>query len=346
MPTALSAERRAALLGAKLRALVASRSVPGASSPEPAVFPGGAAVVGSDTAWVYVDESPLRALGPALAWARRRQRAVEVVVDEPTAGGVLARRAAQFLDPPPVWVVDGGELVAARPEPFAPAGPTPDGLLAWAATLVELLRAHDVEVAVEDGTVVGEVLGLEVARIVADPDGEPRLEVGVGRHDREVVAMLGGDRPATESLAAVVEVVRRHRRAEAEPHPLNRLAAERWLRARLLGDPSHLGLVELEPLPTVVPRAGLREVMPAAARGRDPNGAPVLVVCSVGIDLDLVPTAADVRQRWATEADTDPSAARLVVVLPERDAHPATRELLASLRDAAELSTVEDGWRR
>jgi hypothetical protein len=63
-----------------------------------------------------------------------------------------------------------------------------------------------------------------------------------------------------------------------------------------------------------------------------------VVVCSVGIDLDLVPYAADARLELGAEA-------RLVLVVPERDAHPFTRQLAAALTRPAELLTVTDGWR-
>ena len=74
----------------------------------------------------------------------------------------------------------------------------------------------DVDVVVEHGELFGEVLGLEVARVVVDEDGT-RFEVGVGRHDREAFAMLHGDLPTPEALARVVATVRQHRRPDAAP---------------------------------------------------------------------------------------------------------------------------------
>jgi hypothetical protein len=58
----------------------------------------------------------------------------------------------------------------------------------------------------------------------------------------------------------------------------------------------------------------------------------------VGVDLDLVPHAADVRGWW------DPGA-ELLVVVPERDAHPVTGQLVERLHGPARLVTVPDGWR-
>jgi hypothetical protein len=79
--------------------------------------------------------------------------------------------------------------------------------------------------------------------------------------------------------------------------------------------------------------------VPAIAAGTDASGDPVVLACSVGIDLEVVPLAADAR------AITDPDA-RLVIALPARDAHDLTRALAASLRRPAELLPVEGDWRR
>ena len=93
----------------------------------------------------------------------------------------------------------------------------------------------------------GEVRGLEVCRVVDDEAlGTTRLEVGVGAHDREAFQMLHGDVPAVESLARIVDVVASHRRVDAPRHPLNRLAAERFIRWRVVEDPSLIGLRSLD----------------------------------------------------------------------------------------------------
>ena len=72
--------------------------------------------------------------------------------------------------------------------------------------------------------------------------------------------------------------------------------------------------------------------------GVDADGGEVVVVCSVGVDLDLVPYASDARA-------TDAPDARLVLVLPERDAVDITRRLAGRLLEPADLVTVGDGWR-
>jgi hypothetical protein len=75
------------------------------------------------------------------------------------------------------------------------------------------------------------------------------------------------------------------------------------------------------------------------ATGTSVDGHPVVVVASTGIDLDLVPFAADARLRTAP-------AARLVLAVPERDAHPVTQALAAALNRPAEVITVATDWRR
>jgi hypothetical protein len=151
--------------------------------------------------------------------------------------------------------------------------------------------------------------------------------------------MLHGDLPPTEQLARVSEIVREHRHPGAEPHPLNQLVPERWLRARLLADPGRIGLRELRAAPAAVPRTNLRDKGVAIALGARADGQPVVVACSVGIDLDLVPAAADARLLHAPEAD-------LLVVVPERDAHPVTLALAARLVRPAEVVALAGDWRQ
>jgi hypothetical protein len=285
--------------------------------------------VGGGRSWVLVDDAPARALGPALAWARRTGApAVSLVVED--AAGVLARRATAFAEPvPEVWVVAGRALERAEPEPVPAVPPLDPQLELWAPVLQEA----GCDVVSEFGRLVGEVLGLEVARVVMD-DGSPRLEVGVGRFDREAHAELAGaGDPTPETLRRVAAQVREQRRPGAPGSPLLRLAPERRLRSFLLAEPDLVGAAHLRPVPSVVD-APLRTPAPAAAVGTTTGGAPVVVVASTGIDLDLVPTAADVRAREAP-------AARLVLAVPPRDASPVTRDLAGALRVPAEVAEVD-----
>jgi hypothetical protein len=215
------------------------------------------------------------------------------------------------------------------------AEPPPAGALAAA----DALARAGLDVVVDHGVVSGEVLGLEVARVVVDDDGTARIEVGVGRTDREAFAMVHGHLPVDEALQSVVDTVRGQRRGGAAAHPLNRLAGERWLRTTLLADPDRLPGWDLEPVEGPIPRGSVNDVVPAIAVGTDASGERVVLACSVGIDLEVVPLAADAR------AAHDPDA-HLVIALPARDAHDVTRALASSLRRPAELLPVEGDWRR
>jgi hypothetical protein len=260
------------------------------------------------------------------------------LVDE--SAEVLARRAGCFAPAPTVWRIDGTSLVAAEAAP-------PAATLAAlpASALAELLVDADLEVIVEDGLVRGEINGLEVARIVHGqtstgiPIDEPLIEVGVGHADRELTAMLHGALSPVDQLARVAEIVRTHRQPGAERHPLNQLAPERWLRARLVVEPTRIGLARLRPIDPAVARPNLRDPAVAMALGETAAGEAVVVACSVGIDLDLVPAAADARLAVAADA-------RLLLVVPERDAHPITRELAGRLVHPAEVVAIDDDWRR
>lgn len=336
MPADQVTASRSLLLAAKLRALVAGRF--GTAERTAVDFPGGAGLVANGVAWLLIDADPLKAFGPALVWAGREAATeVHLLVDDQAR--VLARRAACFTEPPTVWQIDGTTI-----EPAAPAPPASDPAAEPAPGLAELLIDADLEVIVEDGIVRGEVNGLEVARIVHGhtstgvPIDEPLIEVGVGHADRELTAMLHGGLHPAEQLARVAEIVRTHRRPDAERHPLNQLAPERWLRARLVADPARIGLARLRPLAPAVPRPNLRDRAVAMAIGEASDGAPVVVACSVGIDLDLVPAAADARLAASPEA-------RLLLVVPARDDHPVTRQLAGRLRTPAEIVPIEDDWR-
>jgi hypothetical protein len=163
----------------------------------------------------------------------------------------------------------------------------------------------------EHGVLRGEVNGLEVCRVVTDEfTGAFRLEVGVGAHDRETFQLLHGDRPKVEALAGVVEAVAPHRRPGAAGHPLNRLARSRAVRARLMADPSLIGATSVAPVDPPVPRTNVKDDPPCVALALI-GGRPTTVVCSAGVDLDVIPYAADARLVTGAE--------RCIVVVPAGD---------------------------
>ena len=259
---------------------------------------------------------------------------VHLVVDDPGAGPVLARRAALFRAPPTIWRSEGRALFE-----VAPAPPASDPAPAPEAELYRpVIRAAGLDPVVEGGHLTGELLGLEVARVVVGEDGVARVEAGVGRFDREVGALMFADMGETDSLARAVDLVGRYRLARAERHPLNHLVPERWLRRAVVDTPSLVGATELRAVGSSLPRQNLTEEGVATAVGVDAAGHDVVVVCSTGVYLDLVPSAADDRL-------THRPGARLVLALPERDAVPITADLAALLTVPAEVVTIAGDWR-
>ena len=310
----------------------------------PAPFPGGAVARGDGVGWVLAEERPERALGGALAWARHAGLAELHVLAEAETG-LLARRAGAFARPPRVWRVEGRAVEPAEPAPPAPEAPLSPAVAAF----VPPIEAAGAEPVVEHGVLRGEVLGLEVARVVEDDDGV-RLEVGVGAFDREAQRLVHGDRPPAEALARAVAAVRDLRTPTAPEHQMNRLALERWMRRILVRRPELVGAALLEPVPSPVRRTDLRQQAPAPAAGRDADGGPLVVVCSTGIDVDLVPAAADARiaacSRIAGGRDLAGGGdARLLLVVPEADDHPVTRSLAGALARPAEVVTLAGEWR-
>jgi hypothetical protein len=326
------------LLRAKLNVLVRGQWGPG-NGAIPAPFPNGAALGPArpgGAAFVLVDAASPRSLGGVLAWALRYQ-AGEVhllAVASEEVASLLSRRAQAFALATKVWRVDPPTLRLAEPARFFPPPPLPRA----AAPFAEVLRAAGLEPVVEFGVLTGELLGLEVARVVVDGDGA-RLEVGVGSQDRTFHRDLEPDRAVGDVLAEVVAMIKRRRSPEGSAHLANSLAVERWLRHVVVGRPDLLGAAWLAPMAPSLPRGDLRTSAAAMAAGVDTNGEPVVVATSAGIDLDLVPAAADARRAAGLDS------AHLILAVPPGDDHPRTRQLAAALREPAEVVTVPPGWK-
>ncbi|MDP6976090.1 MAG: hypothetical protein QF575_05925 [Acidimicrobiales bacterium] len=323
----LDPERRALLLDAKLRTLATDLDIPvdGEASP----LGGGAAlVVDGTTVALAGEDAPERALGSALLLAARHE-ADRVVLfhDDPAVAAVDARRAGALAPSPEVRLVAG-----ASSEPAVPSGPLgPIESPPMPERFEDLCRGAGVDPVCEHGTWRGEVLGLEVVRAT-----EAGFEPGVGRFDREASALLHGDLPTSESLAAAADHVRAQRHRGAGAHPLATLARERWLRHDLLVDPARVGLVDMRPVDPPVERGGLRAPAPAPAVGTAPDDERVLVVCSVGVDADLVPATADLMLRERPD--------RVVVVLPPRDVLSPVERAVARLAVPAVVVGVDGTW--
>ncbi len=311
----LDPSRRAALNLAKLKVLATSA---GATELTPSGFPGGAAASGDGTLWVFGETSGVATLGGALAVALKGDvpDRLVVITDSADDAGVIARRATYFASPARIdaaCVVDTSLRFCAAVDGPGPSTPAQN----------EYEVPDGVDVVHEHGVTMFEVKGLEIGRVI---DGE--IVVGVGKHDREGHVMAG----SRATLADMAARVLKERRNDMPGGAMTSYSRERWLRSIVVGDPGRFGLPPLTPVQPPLPRADLRDVSIAPAVG---DG--VLVACSVGIDMDLVPSAADARAMHAPDAE-------LVLLVPEPDALPTTHRLAAALKQPARIITVPADW--
>ena len=308
-------ERRTQLLAMKLKALIGVA----AAGCEPGQFGAGAAMMVGTHAWALLEQQPERNLGAAVAWALRRDATgLTVLADRNT--DVLARRAAGFAYPIEVRRIDGNGHVAAATEPLPVAAEVPAAHREWTDTIVAA-GAVPVE---EHGVLAGEVRGLEVCRVVIDAHtGAVRLDVGIGADDREMFQMLHGGKPTLEALTDVVSFVAAQRVPGAVRHPLNLLAQERLLRTHLIDHPELVGAQSLVPAPPPVQRPNLKDPVPCVALA-EIDGRRVAVVCSSGVDLDVVPFAIDVCSALGVD--------EALIVVPARDALPIQHRIAAAAR--------------
>ncbi|MFV0523124.1 MAG: hypothetical protein ACK5RL_01340 [Acidimicrobiales bacterium] len=293
---------------------------------------------------------PIRSLGPAVRWARSASaNRLDLLTVDPVVAGDLARRSAQLgLDG---WVTvqladtagPAPTVTVAAPDPAVPAPPPPldPAHIALGGIMTEA-GARPVD---DHGVLVAELSGLEVARVVNAEDwdgptgGEPRLPgpmivVGVGQADRELNRMVHGEHEPAAGLRRVVAAVADYRRPGSH-HPLARVSRDRWLRSRLLEQPGLIGAAGLEPVAPLRPRTGLTAPQPVAAVGTTDDGAPLVAVTAVGVDLDLVPEAVDYRARFDPDAE-------LVIVVPPRDLGLATA--LADLPGRTTVRSIDPPW--
>ena len=330
---ALDPERRTALRGAKLRALVADATA-GTVFGEV----DGDHLFDGTRLWTLASEDePAIALGAALLRASRHGDATPMTVcfDDPLEAALAARRVTALEPSPEVRLIDGRTLVevdaAGGPEPVMDISPT-----GFADRFDDLCRGVGVDPVLEHGTWRGEVLGLEVARAVELSTTEPSVEVGVGRFDREAGVMMRGNRSDAEALAAAADLVRAQRRPGAGAHPLATLARERWLRRDMCVHPDRLNLSDLEPIEPADERLNLRDPAPAPAIGSDADGRRVLAVCSVGVHPRIVPAVAELVLRALPD--------RVLVVLPTRDVLAPVERAVARLRVPTTVVGVACSW--
>ena len=334
-------EARRRLLAAKAVGVARSQGAVPVGEPHP-LLGGAATIVEGGEAWVLVQREPERALGAALAWSLRQgASATTCVVDvdpegrpQRAAAELVAAKAAALATPPRVLAVNRSAVEVVAPAEL-PSGEAPVPSALAALRLDDAAAARADVVVHADGALTFEVLGLEVARVA--PDGS--LLVGAGKHDRDATNELYAGEPSREALVRAAEVVRQERRPGAQLGPANLLQRERWLRHALVADPSPLAAAgvagPLVPVPDPAPPGDLRRARPAGATA---GGGRVLVVCSAGVDLDLVPTAAWLRS-WAA-----PAADRIVLVVPFGSDQPILTDLVPLLPVPAEVLAVAPPW--
>ena len=303
-----------------------------AVQPLPAA--GGMAAEAGGRAWVLVDETDVvRGFARALLWGLHREVAeLHVLVDQGPELPALARQAACFRTPVSVWAVAGGDLQLGE----SVALPSESPLDSRAEQFRDLIEAAGAEPVVEWGTLSGEVLGAQVAQVVIDEDG-PRLEVGIGRHERATNLLAWGERPPVDVVALVVQAIRDARRTGDLAHPLNQFGRERWLRRTLSLRPLLVGAERIDPVAPPRPFRDPRVPLVAPSLASTERG-PMLVACSVGFDPTLVPMAGELHA--ARHTDGTP----LVVALPEHDVHHLTRLAVSQLKMPASIRTVPDDW--
>ncbi len=320
---ALDPQKRAALNLAKLKVLAASA---GADELTPLGFPGGAAASGDGALWVLGDELGADVLGPALMVALRADspyNRLVVITDVEDDAFVIARRAAEFAQPGQIDVasVDGTSLTFCVPKasPIDPIGTENE--------FVNVIVSAGAEPVWEHGVLSAEVRGLEIARL---EDG--MLAVGVGKHDREGHRMANPDADPVAALRALADRVRLERTADSPGGLMTSVGRERWLRSIVVNHPEIVGATALTPVAPPLPRKDLRATSIAPA-----VGVGLVVACSVGIDPNLVPAAAEVRAKHAPDAN-------LVLVVPEGDDVSSTHRLAAALKYPARVITVTANW--
>jgi hypothetical protein len=243
---------------------------------------------------------------------------------------LIARRAQLFDIDIRVWLVADKKVTIAEPAAVLAASQVPQSHEQFA----DLIAQSGAEVVREHGVLSGEAMGLEVCRVVVDEnDNTPRLEIGVGAHDRETFQMLHGKVATLESLVKVVDIVRGHRKSGVEHHPLNRLAAERLLRHRVVVDPQLVAASSMEVVEPPVKRLNVKDAVPCCAVGVSEQGQPLVVVCTAVVDVDVVAFAADARVRIAPDA-------QLVIATHTNNVTPSLAKLAKSLRNPARFVEV------
>ena len=313
-------DRRSRLLSIKLRSLVREHlaltsDLDGSNES----FALGAGFLTADAMWVLIDGEASRSLGPVLAWTSHFERRVNLLVEN--NAGLLARRASLFDADITVWHVDDHTITRAIAEPHIVSASATDAHLSF----VDIIESSGADALVEHGVVVGEVRGLEMCRVVDDvTTGDVRLEVGMGRHDREAFTMIHGELPTAQAMRQVIDAVLPHRTEGADSHPFNQFGVERLSRWKAIKDPSSIGFSTLAPADPPVLRTNVKDSVPCIAIGLTGAKRLSTAVFVHGVDLDCVSFAVDAASRLGTQDVTIVVRRRDVIASIERLANMAS----------------------
>lgn len=312
---ALESDQRRRLEAVRLASALARLGVD-ATDVVDSTSPIGPAVIADGVGWVVAVEHEYHALAVAQLWAGSHDVGkLNLVVD--LNSGVVARRARHFARETTVWSYVDNALVEQSVSPHEVNKLVPSSHEHFASLIADC----GVDVVREHGVLSGEVLGLEVCRVVEDPSDPSgvRLEIGVGVHDRETFRLVHGAVATGEQLMDVARTVSGIRNDPAAQHPLARLALERRLRSRLLSRPDLIGASRLVAAEPPVVRANVKDSVPCVAIGEHADGRSLVVACTAIADLDVVSFGADARDRL------DDGAELVVASLPGNVTHSIRR---------------------
>ena len=327
---ALESDQRRRLEAVRLASALSRRGVD-ATGVIDSTSPIGPAAIAGRVGWIVAVEHEHHALAVAQLWAASHDVGnLNLVVDaNPT---VVARRARYFTRETTIWSYVDNVLV----EQSASSHEANKGVPASHEHFASLIADCGVDVVREHGVLSGEVLGLEVCRVVDDHSESSgvRLEIGVGVHDRETFRLVHGAVATGEQLMDVARTVSKIRNDPAAQHPLARLALERRLRSRLLSRPDLVGASRLVAAEPPVARANVKDSVPCIATGERADGTPLVVACTAIADLDVVSFGADARDRLDDGAD-------LVVVSMPGNVTQSIRRLGEMLKRPATFCELE-----
>ena len=324
-------ERRSRLNQAKLTSIVRDRF-----GDEPAVtgtFPSGATLLRGDRAWILVEDLTARSAGGPLLWASRQgATSVDLIVDDPKAVPAVvadvARRLGGFDLAAACWRVEGTD--SSRSTRADPRGPRPTGRSRRRRPRRDPV-APPTSRSWSSRASCGARCWASRWRASRRRRVGLRLDVGVGKFDQVAAAMMYAEKSTADALDTVVGVVRSLRYPGAPPHPVRDLCRERWVRSAVMAAPDLVGASELTAIETTVPRENLRDSHPALAWCQG-----TVVASTHGVDVDLLPLAADVRAR------VDPDAE--LVVASAMSMPPAVLGLADHLPGGVRFVRIDAPW--